>query len=193
MTAAASIPSSSTRPSPHEHQRLVMFDWLAGDWRSVGFVAVSAALIYLSVVVAVRLGERRTLTEMTTYDFAVAIALGSIIGRTATTADPSYVKGVAAVAALLGCHHALSALRLRSPLARRLIDRQPIELVRDGTVSADGLRRARMTPADLDMVVREHGVATAQQAALVMLEGRGAFSVIAAVTVDTPATRSTNG
>lgn len=155
-----------------------MFGWLLGDWRSLGFVALSTALIYVSVVLGLRVGERRTLTEMTAYDFAVAIALGSIIGRTATTADPSYVKGVGAVATLLLCHHALSLARARWAIVRRVVDRSPIELVRDGELAAPGLIRAHMTEADLQMVLREHGVRGPGDAELVMLEARGAFSVI---------------
>ena len=161
-------------------QRHAMYDWIIRDWLSVGFVAASTAAIYLSVVVAVRLGERRTLTEMTTYDFAVAVALGSIIGRTATTADPSYVKGLTAVVALLCCHHLLSALRLRSPLIRHLTDRPPVVLVRDGEVVAGALRKTNLTLTDLEMVVREHGAAALSHAALVTLESRGAFSVVLA-------------
>jgi uncharacterized membrane protein YcaP (DUF421 family) len=155
-----------------------MFTWLFGEWRSVGFVALSTMLIYLSVVIGVRLGERRTLTEMTAYDFAVAIALGSIIGRTATTADPSYVKGATAVAALLLCHHTLSLLRVRSAFLRRIIDRPPTDLVRDGQIIDGRLRRAHMTEMDLDMVLREHGLRSVDEAALVVLEPRGAFSVV---------------
>jgi uncharacterized membrane protein YcaP (DUF421 family) len=155
-----------------------MYRWLLGDWRTVAFVAASTAVIYLSVVIAVRFGERRTLTEMTAYDFVVAIALGSIIGRTATTPEPSYLQGLTAVVALLGCHHLLSLLRLRSGLARRITDRPAIELVRGGVVVPEGLRRARMTEGDLDMVLRERGVPSRLDAALVMLESRGAFSVV---------------
>lgn len=158
--------------------RTEAFAWLVGDWRSIGFVALSTILIYLSVVAGVRLGERRTLTEMTTYDFAVAVALGSIIGRTATTAQPSYSQGVAAVAALLACHRLLSALRVHSPKARRLLDRHPIAVVRDGAEIPGTLRRAHLTTADLEMVLREHGVLRLEDALLVTLESRGAFSVV---------------
>ncbi len=155
-----------------------MWTWLFGSWRTVGYVALSTVLIYLSVVVALRLGERRTLTSMTAYDFAVAIALGSIIGRTATTRSPSYVQGVAGVVALLACHHTLSLLRARSSLFRRLVDRPPIVLARDGEVSATGLRRAHMIEDDLRMVLRERGIDDLSQARLVLLEARGEFSVI---------------
>jgi uncharacterized membrane protein YcaP (DUF421 family) len=158
----------------------VIFDWLLGSWRTIGFVVASTVLIYLSVVGALRLGERRTLTEMTAYDFVVAIALGSIIGRTSTTARPSYVQGLTAVVALLLCHHALSWLRMRSPRVRRLLDRSPIHLVQDGAVDRDALRRAHLTMTDLEMVLREHGVREPADARLVVLETRGAFSVITA-------------
>ncbi len=155
-----------------------MFDWLIGDWRSIGFVALSTTLIYLSVVVAVRLGERRTLAEMTVYDFAVAIALGSIIGRTATTASPSYAQGVTAVVALLASHHFLSVLRTRFALVRRVTDRSPVTLAENGTVDHRSLRRAHMTEADLATVLREHGFERVADTTLVTLEPRGAFSVV---------------
>jgi uncharacterized membrane protein YcaP (DUF421 family) len=155
-----------------------MYRWFLGYWRTVVFVAASTALIYVSVVVAVRLGERRTLTEMTAYDFVVAIAVGSIIGRTATTPEPSYLQGLTVVVALVGCHHLMSVPLLRAGVARRITDRPAIELVRDGLVLPDGLPRARMTEGDLDMVLRERGVPSRREAALVMLECRGAFSVV---------------
>ncbi len=162
------------------------FDWILGGWRTIGFVALSSALIYFSVVLGVRLGERRTLTEMTAYDFAVAVALGSIIGRTATTPRPSYVQGVTAVVALLVCHRVLSLLRTQSPLVRRLIDHPPVEIVRDGQVDAAALRHAHLTCGDLETVLREHGLRSAADAELVMLEPRGAFSVVARPTFRCP-------
>lgn len=155
-----------------------MFTWLLGGWRSLGFVVLSTVLIYLSVVLAVRIGERRTLAEMTAYDFAVAVALGSIIGRTSTTPQPSYVRAVAAVVALLASHHLLSVLRTRSSLVARLTDRPAVELIRDGQVSRAGLRRGHLTEADLHMVLREHGISDPAGAKLVVLEARGAFSVL---------------
>ncbi len=153
--------------------------WLLGGWRSAVYVAASAVMIYLSTVFAIRaVGERRTLTQMTIFDFSVAVALGAVIARTATTASPSYVQGVVAVVALLGAHNVISILRRRFPGTRRLFDRDALVLVRDGRVHDDALRRAHLTVDDLRTVLRERGVPALDEVRLVVLESRGAFSVL---------------
>ena len=57
--------------------------WLIGHASDVGLVAAKAALMYLTALLALRLGERRTLAQWTIIDFATAVAMGAIIGRTA--------------------------------------------------------------------------------------------------------------
>jgi uncharacterized membrane protein YcaP (DUF421 family) len=156
-----------------------MFDWIVGGWRTIGYVALSASLTYASVVVALRLGERRTLADMTAYDFAVAVALGTVIGRTATSASPSYAQGIVAVITLLAVHNALSWLRMRFPRIRRLIEHGPIVLVRHGGTDGRALAQARVTADDIDAALRQHGLAGVGEASLVVLESSGAFSVVA--------------
>ncbi len=153
--------------------------WLLGSWRTIGFVAASAALICLSVVLSVRfLGPRRTLAQMTIFDFAVAVALGTIIGRTATTARPSYVQGITAALALLVVHNGVSWLRIRIPVSRQWFGRSPITLVVDGRIDTGALRKAHLTPEDLFTALRERGVSSLADVQLALLESRGAFSVI---------------
>jgi hypothetical protein len=99
-----------------------LFDWTLGSWRTVGFVALSTLLIYVSVVVALRVGERRTLAEMSGFDFAVAVAVGSIIGRVSTARSPTYVQGLAALVTLLVSHYLITFARARSARLRLWLD-----------------------------------------------------------------------
>lgn len=154
-----------------------MWEWLFGSWRTIGYVAVSTILIYASTVLGVRLGERRTLTEMTVFDFAVAIALGAVIARTATTPSPSYVQGLTAVGTLLLVHHLLSWGRLHWPPVRRVLERRPIVLIRDGVLLDENLKAAYMTREDVCTALRERGVGRLADVTLLVLESRGAFSV----------------
>lgn len=155
-----------------------MWDWIFGSWRTVGYVAVATVLIYLSTLVAIRLGERRTLTEMSAFDFVVAVAIGGIVARTATVQPPSYVQGLAALVTLLTIHHLLSWGRLHAGVVRWLTRREPLLLMAHGQPLARGLRQAHMSEEDLYTVLREHGVVRVSDVAAVVLEARGAFSVI---------------
>jgi uncharacterized membrane protein YcaP (DUF421 family) len=56
-------------------------------------VAVKAVLLFAVAVIGLRLGERRTLAQLSAFDFMVAVAIGAITGRGATAADtPSLLQ-----------------------------------------------------------------------------------------------------
>ena len=67
-------------------------DWLTGG--SLGIVAAKAALMFLVAVLGLRLSQRRTLAQWTAIDFAAAVAVGALVGRTAVAAGQSFAVGV---------------------------------------------------------------------------------------------------
>ncbi len=155
-----------------------LFDWTLGSWRTIGFVAVSTVLIYLSVVAALRVGERRTLAEMSSFDFAVAVAVGSIIGRVSTARSPTYVQGLTALLTLLLTHYVITFGRARSERVKRWVERRPAVLLRDGEILPSELRREHLTEEDLMRKLREHDVHALDEVELVVLEAKGGFSVL---------------
>ena len=71
----------------------------------LGWVAVKAVLLFAVAVIGLRLGERRTLAQLSAFDFTVAVAIGSIIGRTVTVASTSFATGAVALVTLLVAPH----------------------------------------------------------------------------------------
>lgn len=155
-----------------------MSSWLVGPARTAGFVAVTTALVYASTVLALRFGERRTLAELSTFDFVVAVAVGAIVGRTATTENPTYLQGMVAIVTLLAAHHAVGALRRRWPRCRRFFEKPPVVLVEEGRVCGDALARTDMTIADVAAKLREQGVTRLDEVQLAVLEPGGGMSVL---------------
>lgn len=155
-----------------------MYRWLLGEWRTVGFVALSTVLIYVSTVGAVRASERRTLAEMSVFDFVVAVAIGAIVGRTATTASPSYVQGLVAVFTLAVSHRCLGWVRLRRSALRQIFERRPLIIVRAGRLCPEEVGRGHLSDGDVAAVLREHGVARLEDVQLAVMEANGRFSVI---------------
>ena len=155
-----------------------MWSWLFGEWRSVGFVALSTVLIYASTVIGVRLSERRTMAQMSPFDFVVAVALGSIVGRTATAASPSYVQAATALVTLVVLHRFVGWLRTRSPGVSKVTDHPALVLIDRGRLVASGLDHAHLTEGDVWSVLREQGVRRLVDVDLLVLEGSGRFSVL---------------
>ena len=155
-----------------------MWAWLLGDWRTIGFVATSTVAIYLSTLVTTRVERRRTLAELSPFDFVVAVSLGSVIGRVATAPSPTYVQGLVALATLVGLHWLVSMLRLHHGAVRRLVERRPLLLVDRGLVLGDALRRAHLTTEDLVSQLREHDIHGFDEVEAMIYESKGAISIL---------------
>ncbi|MBD0270517.1 MAG: DUF421 domain-containing protein [Acetobacteraceae bacterium] len=150
---------------------------LFGRADELGWVALKALLLYLAAVFALRLGQRRTLADLSVFDFVAAVAVGSVVGRLPSARDSSFLDGVATLAAVLAAHWCLARLR-RFPALAGLLERQPRLLVAHGEVLDCELRRCGLTREDLAALLRQRGVGDPAEARFVVFERRGQVSVI---------------
>jgi uncharacterized membrane protein YcaP (DUF421 family) len=127
---------------------------LVGGAGDLGWVAVKAVLMFAVAVIGLRLGERRTLAQLGAFDFAVAVAVGAIIGRTVTASSASFATGAVALVTLLVLHRLVAFSRRRSRIAR-LIDHPPRVLVARGEMQDRELARAGLTAADVSALMRQ--------------------------------------
>ncbi len=151
--------------------------WLTGDWTHTGSVAAKAALMYVTALVALRVGERRTLAEWTIIDFATAVAMGAVIGRTAIAGTQSYVTGAVAVVTLVAVHRVVSALRFTEPVGR-LVDHRVRVLVEHGKVRTQELRKCAITYNDLVAHLRQRGFFSLDGIRYVLYESKGDLTIV---------------
>jgi uncharacterized membrane protein YcaP (DUF421 family) len=154
-------------------------NWLIGGWTSLWQVAAKAGLMYVTALVGLRLAERRTLAQWTIIDFAAAVAMGAIIGRTAVASNQSYVVGAAALASIIVLHRIGSLLRLR-PVLGKLVDHRLRVLVADGSIREHELHRCGLTENDLFGQLRQRGVYSLEGIRYVLYETKGSISVVPA-------------
>jgi hypothetical protein len=121
---------------------------LVGETGGLGWVAVKAVLMFAVAVIGLRLGERHTLAQLGAFDFAVAVAIGAIIGRTVTAPSASFAVGAVALVTLLVVHRLVAFARRHSRIAR-IIDHPPRVLVAGGKIQDRELARAGLTTADV--------------------------------------------
>ena len=152
---------------------------LIGGAGVLGWVAVKAVLLFAVAVIGLRLGERRTLAQLSAFDFAVAVAIGAIIGRGATATDTSFATSAVALVTLLVAHRVVAIARLHSRVIR-LIDHPPRVLVAHGQLQAKELARAGLTDADVYALLRENGVGDLSQVGYLLYETRGTVTVTGA-------------
>ncbi len=151
--------------------------WLIGQSAQLGEVLGKAVLMYATAPVGLRLSERRTLAQWTIIDFAAAVAMGTIVGRTALAEGQSYLTGAVALFSLILIHRLASRLRFR-PLLGKLADHRVRVLVAHGQVRQDQLRLCGLTTNDLYAQLRQQGVYEISQIRYVLYESKGGLTVV---------------
>ena len=152
---------------------------LIGGASGLGWVAVKAVLLFAVAVIGLRLGERRTLAQLSAFDFAVAVAVGAIIGRGATASSTSFATSAVALVTFLVAHRVVAILRRHSRFVR-LIDHPPRVLVIGGELQTGELARAGLTATDVYALLREKGVGDLGQVRYLLYEERGAVTLVGA-------------
>lgn len=150
---------------------------LTSSWPDVAAVAAKAALMYLTALVALRLGERRTLAQWTIIDFVAAVAVGAIVGRTAIAGTQSYAVGAVALLTIVAVHRLASLLRFH-PVFGSLTDHRIRVLVADGEVRRRQLRICGLTDGDLFAELRLQGVFDVRDLRYVLYESKGGLTVV---------------
>ena len=123
--------------------------WLTTTW-SVAFGAVMNAVgISLTVILFTRLAGLRSFSKMSAFDFAMTVAVGSMMASTIVSSDISLLLGVVGLGAIYGLQAVITRLRSRVDVVERGIDNQPVLLLRDGEMREAAMRDAKVTRADL--------------------------------------------
>jgi uncharacterized membrane protein YcaP (DUF421 family) len=141
--------------------------------------ATLAALALLWVVLLVRIVGLRSFSKMTSFDFVMTIAMGSLVGSSARVSEwDDYFQALAAMAALFAVQWASALARKSSKTADRILQNQPVLLMRDGRIIGEALTRTRISRDNLYAKLREANVLDPAQVRAVVLETTGDVSVL---------------
>lgn len=157
--------------------KVVAMSWLLGQWNTVWLVALKTLLLYCTALAGLRVATRRTLAQMSLFDFVTALAVGAVIGRTATADETSYIQGAVALATLITAHRLVSVLRFHTTAAR-LLDHRVRVLMVDGQLRRRQLWICGLTSEDLYAALRHQHIPRTAQVRYVLYERTGGFTIV---------------
>jgi len=135
--------------------------------------------MYVTALALLRVAQRRTIAQWALIDFATAVAIGAIVGRTSVASVQSYATGAVALATLIAAHRVASVVRF-SRTAQSLVDHPVRVLVAGGQLRSGELRLCGLTDDDLLAELRERGVFSLDGLRYVLYEGKGALTIVPA-------------
>ncbi|WP_338923329.1 YetF domain-containing protein [Pseudomonas silesiensis] len=139
-----------------------------------------AAAIYLALMVLFKIAGRRSLAELTTFDFVLLMIIGEATQQALLGDDFSLTNSMLVIVTLIAIDVGLSLLKQRSQWVSQLIDGGPTIIVENGKLLHKRLRHARLIEADVMEAARSsQGIETLDQIKFAILERNGKISVIA--------------
>lgn len=152
--------------------------WWFNGWEPIARTLSVGTLGYLALVTLLRVSKKRSLSQLTAFDFVVAIAIGSAFGRVLTAQAVALSEALAAFTLLVALQYAISSLQERSPKLGRLISASPSLLFYQGQFVEAAMHKERVTEEDIHCAVRCSGVGAMALVGAVVLETNGQISVI---------------
>ena len=138
-----------------------------------------AAAIYLVLLLVFRLIGKRSLGQITTFDFVLLLIIGESAQQALIGDDFSITTAALLITTLLSMELGLSMLKQHLPALDRWVDGLPLVIVEDGKPLADRMARERVDEEDVLEAARElHGLERMNQVKYAVLERNGAISVI---------------
>lgn len=152
--------------------------WFSMDWQQVLGISLSVIGFYIGLMVFTRLMGLRSFSKLSSHDFAMTVAIGSILASTVISDTPALLQGLFAVAVLFLMQGIISVVRRKVKPLKALIDNQAIILMAHGEYFWDNLKEANLSTSDVQEVLRKNGIKSKAEVFVVIMETTGDMSVI---------------
>jgi uncharacterized membrane protein YcaP (DUF421 family) len=149
---------------------------ITSSWTDLAVVALSALAMLVGIITYVRIIGLRSFSKMSSFDFAITVAMGSLLAAVSLSGS-SLSDGVVAAGTLLVAQAIIAFGRSRAGFSR-VVDNRPLLLMVGTEMIDENLRRARVTPDDVRSKLRGANVLNYGQVRYVVLETTGDVSVV---------------
>jgi uncharacterized membrane protein YcaP (DUF421 family) len=140
---------------------------------------IRGVVVYFVLMLVFRVSGRRTLAQITTFDFVVLLILSETVQEALIGGDRSMMHALLLVLTLLGMDIAFTRLESRSKKAQKWLDDPPLLLVDRGRVLEERLRANRVNRDEILSAARQwQGIERMEQIKYAILESSGEITII---------------
>ncbi len=139
-------------------------------------IVLRAVVVFAFLWVVTRAVGRATLGELSTFELLLYVTMGDLVQQGVTQQDYSVTAALLAVGTFALLTVALSWTQWRFPRVRPVVTGRPVLVFADGAPVEDGMRRERLSMADVLVAAREQGIRSTSEIEYAVLEADGRIS-----------------
>lgn len=140
-------------------------------------LALRGVVVYLSVLVLLRISEKRQVAQMGATEFVAILLISNAVQNAMNGGDNSLAGGILLAAVLIALSTLISYLTYRSRKFSALFEGTPTLLIHKGAMIHQHLAQERMSEMELRTLLRKQGVQHIHDISSAVLEADGTLSV----------------
>jgi uncharacterized membrane protein YcaP (DUF421 family) len=134
-------------------------------------------ITFVVVLAVVRFTGKRTIANLAPFDLAMVILIGEVSALPVAGVEPLYKGLIPAI--LLGAYHMLTTyISVKYKGFEKFVEGTPTQLIKDGKMMEDNLRKERVSKEDLLTVLRLKDITDPRDVQEAYLEHAGGVSAI---------------
>ena len=138
-----------------------------------------AVVVYAFLLLVFRIGGKRTVAQITTFDFVLLLVIGEATQQALLGNDFSITNALIVIATLMFIEMTLSRLKDRSRAVDIVLDSLPVILVEHGRFLEGPAKREGVDASDVLTAARElQGLERLDQIKFAVLERSGGISIV---------------
>lgn len=142
-------------------------------------IVLRALALYVALWLVLRLSGKRTMAEMTPFDFVLILMCGEATQQALVGQDYSFTAALAVILTLVTTDRVVAIVRARSKGFERIVEGLPVVLISRGVLIEKSMRHENVDEHDiLEEARTRHGLASLDQIEHAILEPTGEISII---------------
>lgn len=140
---------------------------------------IRAIFFYVFILVIFRMSGKRTLSEMTTFDFVLLLIVGEATQQALLSDDNSLINAMLVVTTLIALDVLFSVFSTRWDLFDKVTNGVPVVILENGKPLMERMKKERVETEDiLEAARRTQGLESLDQVKYAVLEKDGRISII---------------
>ncbi|MFS8616952.1 MAG: DUF421 domain-containing protein [Solitalea sp.] len=140
---------------------------------------IRGIVVYLFLLVLFRILGKRSLAQITTFDFVLLLIIGEVTQQALLGEDYSITNALILIVVLIGTDVVLSKLKSRFKLLDRIIEGVPLIVVENGKPLRRRMKKSGVDESDILEAARlRFGLSKMEQIKYAILERDGEISII---------------
>ncbi len=155
---------------------MISLDWFDISLSEALGIILTTFGLYVGMMIIVRLNGLRSFAKFSSHDFAVTVAIGSILAAVCIQKEPALLHGLLAIGTFLFLQAMYSYWRLNK--SDVFLENQPLLIMEKGEILKDNLKKSKMTEDDLMSKLREANVLQLSEVQAAIFEPSGDISIL---------------